>query len=264
MAFFKNAGLTKLISLTRNLISKNARIVSEALNSLAKRIDALENIDNYGDVKADSIDTMEYPRVAGNPIVLQLEGTPSTNSRIPDFRGQLYIDTTTGVVYYATNNESVSNWIRLTATSTYSSSGTEPVNGAAVNEATQKDSVPTKDSTKLLSSGTVYANEQVLVESINEIRQDVDALKDIKRFDTLECNTIQSMSIPKVGDSEMILNGEGAPSLEPEFVGQAYLDTTNNILYYAFGTETTSWKSSQPTEIITDSVVNEIWNGVFV
>ena len=127
-----------------------------------------------------------------------------------------------------------------------------------------KDNVPVSESNKYVKSGGVYANEQVLVESINEIRRDVDALKDVKRFDTLECNTIQTMSIPKVGDSEMILKGEGAPSLEPEFVGQAYLDTTNNILYYAFGTETTSWKSSQPTEIITDSVVNEIWNGVFV
>lgn len=132
------------------------------------------------------------------------------------------------------------------------------------NDGIPKTDLSSEVQSSLDNADASVGNEQVLVEAVSGLKQDIEGLKNINTYDRLFVNELNLRSIPKIGDSKMILNGEGAPSLEPEFVGQAYLDTTNNILYYAFGTETTSWKSSQPTEIITDSVVDEIWNGVFV
>ena len=127
-----------------------------------------------------------------------------------------------------------------------------------------KDSVPTSGSNNYVKSGGVYTNEQVLVQSVNELKQDIEGLKDINRFDKLYANEIYLMSIPYVGDSQMIITGSGAPSsVEPEFVGQIYLDITNKVIYQSFGTATTDWKSSTTTSNITDTVVNEIWNDVF-
>lgn len=132
------------------------------------------------------------------------------------------------------------------------------------NDDLAKDDVPTSGSNNYVKSGGVYTNEQVLVQSVNELKQDIEGLKNINNFDKLFANEIHLMSIPYVGDSQMIITGSGAPSsVEPEFVGQVYLDTTNKVIYQAFGTETNDWKPSTTTDNITDTVVNEIWNDVF-
>lgn len=126
------------------------------------------------------------------------------------------------------------------------------------------DNVPTKNSNNYVKSGGVYDNEQVLVQAINELRSDVEALNENREeFDNINTNTIHTMEIPYVGESQMIISGEGAPTLEPEFVGQQYMDLTNGVTYQAFTLSSSGWKSSQPTMTITDSVVEEIWNGVF-
>lgn len=127
------------------------------------------------------------------------------------------------------------------------------------------DDVPTKNSDNYVKSSGIYDNEQVLTQAVNELNSNIEALNENREeFDNINTNTIHSMEVPFVGSAKMIDSGSGAPNFEPEFIGQQYLDTTNNVTYYAFSLSTSGWKSLQPTSVtITDSVVEEIWNGVF-
>lgn len=56
--------------------------------------------------------------------------------------------------------------------------------------------------------------------------------------------TIDSENLPKVCGQPLVVEGSGAPSVVPQFVGQRYHDTTNNKCYEAFAVTgaTSNWK----------------------
>jgi len=130
-------------------------------------------------------------------------------------------------------------------TSTYSSTGTDPVNGAAIADAISKetDELPTKNSSKLLSSGTLYEQLQVLVQSVNELNDNIESFLEIENYGELRADSISLMEAPKIGDDNMIITGSGAPSVTPAFAGQVYIDTTNNGIYIASNKDnSTYWR----------------------
>lgn len=116
MAYFKNAAMNKLIDLVRTAISQisatdtdHAQVTAEALVDLNARLQALENAESegFGDVVAETINLVEFPKVAGSSTVLFGSGAPAN---VPDFAGQLYVDTTNGVLYVAKGNSTVADW----------------------------------------------------------------------------------------------------------------------------------------------------------
>ena len=64
-------------------------------------IDSLiNNLDKLGNATALSLNVYELPKICGNELIYISDTTPS---RSPDFIGQIYIDTSAGKVYMATN-----------------------------------------------------------------------------------------------------------------------------------------------------------------
>lgn len=95
-------------------IRTDDEVIASALNNLNSRLEAFENIENWGDITADSINTQEFPLVAGDATVLIGTAAPSN---APSFAGQLYVDTTNKVLYVATGYSSSSDWKNMTVAS---------------------------------------------------------------------------------------------------------------------------------------------------
>ena len=115
MAYFKNAAMNQLIDLVRTAISQisgsgtdHAKVTAAALVDLNARLEALENAgsEDFGNIVAETIDLVDFPKVAGAPTVVIGSGAPVS---APDFAGQFYIDTT-GTFYMASGNSSATDW----------------------------------------------------------------------------------------------------------------------------------------------------------
>ena len=71
-------------------------------------IDSLiNNLDKLGNATALSLNVYELPKICGNELIYISDTTPS---RSPDFIGQIYIDTSAGKVYMATNTNSSADY----------------------------------------------------------------------------------------------------------------------------------------------------------
>ena len=115
MAYFKNEAMNQLIDLVRTAISQisgsgtdHAKVTAAALVDLNARLEALENAssEDFGNIVAETIDLVDFPKVAGAPTVVIGSGTPAS---APDFAGQIYIDIT-GTLYMASGTSSASDW----------------------------------------------------------------------------------------------------------------------------------------------------------
>lgn len=95
-------------------IRTDDEVIAASLNNLNSRLEAFENIENWGDILADSINTSEFPLIAGKPMVVVKAGTPSGTSTIPDYAGQFYVDSTNKVIYCSGGYSSVNDWVDVT------------------------------------------------------------------------------------------------------------------------------------------------------
>lgn len=95
-------------------IRTDDEVIAASLNNLNSRLEAFENIENWGDILADSINTSEFPLVAGKPMIIVKAGTPSGTSTIPDYAGQFYVDSTNKVIYCSGGYSSVNDWVDVT------------------------------------------------------------------------------------------------------------------------------------------------------
>ena len=86
-------------------------VIAEALNDLNYRIDGLQDQNVLPDLVGNSINTQEIPKVGGCSTILTGTSVPST---IPDFIGQIYINTSASKVYVAKGNTSSSQWVDVT------------------------------------------------------------------------------------------------------------------------------------------------------
>lgn len=107
------------------------------------------------------------------------------------------------------------------------------------------DNKPTQDSENPAKSGGIYKDLQVCVEAVNKLNDSISAvLKQMSNLGSITADSISLMSVPKIGGSGMIIWGTtAANSIESEFVGQIYVNTSTKVSYIATAAEsTTSWK----------------------
>lgn len=88
-------------------LEKKMKAISESVNNLNSRVDALEKNTNGGESKALSIDTVEFPKVCGIPMVSFGSGAPAA---VPDYAGQFYIDSTNERLYIAVAVTDATKW----------------------------------------------------------------------------------------------------------------------------------------------------------
>lgn len=88
-------------------------VTAEAITKLINEINALKKIitsGNLGDVHATSLTTDSVPQYCGQNIIVKGSGSPVTNQVVPDFEGQVYVDTTNRNAYMCTDSSSYSYW----------------------------------------------------------------------------------------------------------------------------------------------------------
>lgn len=98
-------------TLISDIQDATSEVIPRAYIDLLRRIENLESIlvsgEVYGgDVKVKAIDGMEIKKL-GCPLVMIGTGAPT---RIPDFIGQFYINTSGPALYYSVGTDSTSNW----------------------------------------------------------------------------------------------------------------------------------------------------------
>ena len=112
------------ISLTQSALS-NEETLGAQLDAAVERI--IEALDNFGDVKCESLSSKDIPMVCDKPMILYGHGVPSASTvpdnwnkttmgewtGVPMLIGQHYInvDASEGGEYYARGTSSVSDWI---------------------------------------------------------------------------------------------------------------------------------------------------------
>lgn len=88
-------------------------VVAEALAKLNQEFEALKEMllsGNIGDVHVTSINTDTVPMYCGQCTIIKGSGSPVTNAVIPDFEGQIYVDTTNRNAYMCCDSSSYSYW----------------------------------------------------------------------------------------------------------------------------------------------------------
>ncbi len=95
---------------------------------------------------------------------------------------------------------------------------------------------------KTLKEKMGVLEEKAVAQALSELNAKVNALEEIVSKKVLERLEIAN-EFNLHGKTNMILSGEGAPTMTPDFVGQRYLDTTGKIAYSAFGVNNAGdWK----------------------
>lgn len=85
-------------------------VIAEALNDLNYRIDGLQDQNVLPDLVGNSINTQEVPKVGGCSTILNGTSAPST---VPDFIGQIYINTSNSNAYLSIGTSSSSDWKQI-------------------------------------------------------------------------------------------------------------------------------------------------------
>ena len=95
-------------TLASPLNGTGAEVISEAITSLIKRIESLEDsVDSKGDLSARSITSSTVYKINNDPLFIVSSETPST---APDFIGQLLIvNTSNPKLYYSFGDSSSSD-----------------------------------------------------------------------------------------------------------------------------------------------------------
>lgn len=88
-------------------------VVAEALAKLNQEFEAFKKMlqsGNIGDIHVTSVNTDSVPMYCGQQMILNGSGSPITNAVLPDFVGQIYIDTTNRNAYMCCDSSSASYW----------------------------------------------------------------------------------------------------------------------------------------------------------
>ena len=91
-------------------------VTAEALAKLINEVNALKKIiagGNLGDIHATSLTSDTVPQYCGQQMIIKGSGSPITNAILPDFEGQIYVDTTNRNAYMCCDSSSASYWKQL-------------------------------------------------------------------------------------------------------------------------------------------------------
>ncbi len=106
----KDSGFNSDDFLSSKSSANKDEVVAAALGELEARLESVEAREVSGDIVVDSVAMQEFPLVGGKSMVLFGAAAPSV---IPDYEGQLFVDTANKVVYVATGYSSVNDWSAL-------------------------------------------------------------------------------------------------------------------------------------------------------
>ena len=77
--------------------------------------------------------------------------------------------------------------------------------------------------------------QSVVAQAFAQIFGNIDGIiENLKHMGSFKVTDIDCENMPKVCGYPLVVEGAGAPSIVPRFVGQRYHDTTNNKCYEAF------------------------------
>ena len=77
--------------------------------------------------------------------------------------------------------------------------------------------------------------QAVIAQAFAQMQAEIDGLKaQLQNLGETKAKCIDSEDLPKVCGASLVIEGDGAPSVVPMFVGQRYHDTTNKKVYEAF------------------------------
>ena len=77
--------------------------------------------------------------------------------------------------------------------------------------------------------------QAVIAQAFAQMQAEIDGLKaQLNNLGETKAKCIDSEDLPKVCGTSLVIEGDGAPSVVPMFVGQRYHDTTNKKVYEAF------------------------------
>ena len=84
--------------------------------------------------------------------------------------------------------------------------------------------------------------EKTIAQSLAELNAKVEALQALLASKMVDSIDVAS-ELNILGKTNLILEGVGAPAIEPDFVGQRYIDTVGLVAYTAFHTNSAGgWK----------------------
>lgn len=87
-----------------------------------------------------------------------------------------------------------------------------------------------------------------LAEIINQLNGRILALEDLVKKSLYNNAQIDSLDIVKAlniyGKTNLILTGTSSPSIEPDFLGQMYINTTAGTIYQSKGLTSSDWKQT--------------------
>ena len=87
--------------------------------------------------------------------------------------------------------------------------------------------------------------QAVLAQAFAQMQAEIDGLRaQLENLGETKAVCIDSENLPKVCGQSLVIQGTGAPSVVPMFIGQHYQDTTNNKIYEAIAVtnSTNNWK----------------------
>ena len=106
-------GQAKDLADSKNTNSVQDTVVAEALAKLNKEFEAFKKMlqsGNIGDIHVTSVNSDSVPMYCGQQMIINGSGSPITNAVVPDFVGQIYIDTTNRNAYMCCDSSSASYW----------------------------------------------------------------------------------------------------------------------------------------------------------
>ena len=110
-------------------------------------------------------------------------------------------------------------------------------NAAAQNADTARDGIQAD-----LGSKSGAAEEKTTAQALSELNAKIKALEAVVTNNTVE-RLVVANEFDLYGKTNLILSGEGAPAMTPDFIGQSYIDTTGKVVYTATGvTNAGDWK----------------------
>ena len=86
--------------------------------------------------------------------------------------------------------------------------------------------------------------QAVIAQAFAQLLGDIQGIiENLKHMGSFKATDIDCENMPKVCGYPLVVEGAGAPSIVPRFVGQRYHDTTNNKCYEAFAVtnSTANW-----------------------
>ena len=101
---------------SKNTNSIQDTVVAEIIAKLISEVNNLKKIitnGNLGDIHVGSITSDSVPKFCEQQMIIKGSGSPVTNSIIPDFEGQIYIDTTNRNAYMCCDSASITYWKQL-------------------------------------------------------------------------------------------------------------------------------------------------------